>query len=213
MLNQPIEHESCGSPFTLVSPSPIITRQLPEPWAPIPVRPAVYGSTPWPSSRARYRLCTGSCRRLPVRQRRHFVRWRQPPAAPRWGGPGGLAETSCHLLLKEPPGSGRAAPVMNKRFALALQLGQRGRGQGTPPGQRQCGETGGRARKNQPDTFAGCTQLYLPGRCPPPPVVTRTLQDTEGKGEVTDAVHRGRPAGWAAAWALSSRFASCMSAV
>jgi len=82
---------------------------------------------------------------------------------------------------------------MNKRFALALQLGQRRRGQGTPPGQRQCGERVETRAKNQPDTLKGCTQVYLPGRSPP--VATRALQDTEGKGEVREAVHRKRPAG------------------
>lgn len=102
---------------------------------------------------------------------------------------------------------------MNKRFALALQLGQRHRGQGTPPGQRQCGEGADTHDKNQPDTFAGSTQLYLSSGSTPPGLQHGLCKDTEGREEVTDAVRYSRPAGRAAAWPLSSSFASCRSAV
>lgn len=69
----------------------------------------------------------------------------------------------CHLLLKAPPGSGRAAPVMNKRFAVAPLLGRR----------HQAGTAGSKAvrhaRKNQPDTLWGTQALFTaaPGRRSP----------------------------------------------
>ncbi|XP_055650140.1 serine/threonine-protein kinase/endoribonuclease IRE1 isoform X2 [Falco peregrinus] len=82
---------------------------------------------------------------------------------------------------------------MNKRFALALQLGRRRRGEGTPPGQRQCGERA-RTRATTSRTHSQGAHSFI-HRDRSPPLAARALQDTEGKREVTDVVYRGRPAG------------------
>lgn len=61
----------------------------------------------------------------------------------------------CHLLLKAPPGSGRAAPVMNKRFAVAPLLGRR----------RQAGTAGSKAVRHAQRTSRTRSEghkLYLP---------------------------------------------------
>lgn len=84
----------------------------------------------------------------------------------------GRPPVPCTLLLKAPPGSCRAAPVINKGLALAPLLGRRRRGQGVPPAQRRCGEKDGRGQ--EPDGHGGGAHAVLFARPLPAALLARS---------------------------------------
>lgn len=86
----------------------------------------------------------------------------QPPPTPPAAQPPLRACAGCALLLKAPRGGRRAAPVIEQGLRSGTAAWPAVPCEGTPPGQRQCGER--TAHKEAGRHIRGTTQLYWPRR-------------------------------------------------
>lgn len=111
------------------------------------------------------RSCTSPTQALPVAEVLYSCRYSallpkdssaplQPPPTP----PPVRACAGCALLLKAPRGGRRAAPVIEQGLRSGTAAWPAAPCEGTPPGQRQCGER--TAHKEAGRHIRGTTQLY-----------------------------------------------------